>query len=546
MLDRPIRGFCMAVWCALWMRMGVQPSTAWPTFTDVAASAGIDFVHENGASGMRLFPESVGSGCVFLDYDRDGWLDLYLVNGGDFAGEGAANRLYRNQGDGSFVDVTASAGVGDTGFGIGACAGDYDGDGWEDIYVCNFTTDALYRNNGDGTFENVTSAAMTAETRWSSSAAFADVDGDGDLDLCVATYAKYVPTRDGCETRGLRVFCGPETFDSQTDTLFRNNGDGTFTDISEEAGIRFAGRGLAIVCADYDDDGDADIFIANDMSQDFLYQNRGDGTFDEVAFLTGMALSEDGTMGNGMGIDAADIDNDGRLDLFITNFQDQVNTLYHNDGDGFFTDVSYPSGTGAVSLPMLAWGCAVADFDNDGLRDIFVANGHIHDNIEKFDDIGTYAQRKLIYRNLGDGRFSEQGGNSGPGMDEPRVSRGAAVGDYDNDGDLDIVVNNLGGAASLLRNDGGSDSGWLRVVLEPPAAAVGARVWVTPDGGSALMHEVHTGGSYASHSDRRALFGIGDAAAASVAVEWPNGMTSSVSHAPARTTVTVVRPTQTD
>ena len=532
--------------CLIWLGLGADDATAWPTFTDVAAEAGIAFAHENGAAGLRLFPESVGSGCVLFDYDRDGWLDVYLVNGGDFARDGAPNRLYRNQGAGTFEDVTTAAGVGDAGFGIGACAGDYDGDGWEDIYVCNFREDTLYRNNGDGTFEDVTDAAMTPEARWSSSAAFFDADGDADLDLCVVTYADYVATRDGCETRGMRVFCGPETFDSQTDTLFRNDGDGTFTDVSEEAGFRFAGRGLAVVSADYDDDGDSDIFIANDMSQDFLYQNRGDGRFDEVAFLTGMALSEDGTMGNGMGIDAADMDNDGRLDVFVTNFQDQVNTLYRNDGGGFFTDVSYPSETGVASLPMLAWGCALVDLDNDGLRDIFVANGHIHDNIEEFDDIVTYAQRKLVYRNLGDGRFTELGASSGPGMAEARVSRGAAVGDYDNDGDYDIVVNNLGGAPSLLRNDGGSDAGWLRVVLDPPAVAVGARVWVTPDGGPTLMHETHTGGSYASHSDPRPLFGLGDAGAAEVVVRWPNGSTSTVPQARARTTVTLTRPTHID
>ncbi len=518
---------------------------AWPTFTDVAADAGVDFVHDSGAKGERLFPESVGGGCVFFDYDRDGFLDLYLVNGGDFHGAGAPNRLYRNRGDGTFEDATDDAGVGGRDFGIGACAGDYDGDGWEDLYVCNFGEDTLYRNVG-GTFVDVTPDAMTPEARWSSSAAFLDADGDGDLDLCVVTYADYVETRDGCETQGMRVFCGPETFDSQTDALYRNNGDGTFTDVSVASGFTAAGRGLAVMCADYDDDGDSDVFIANDMSQDFLYQNRGDGTFEEVAFLAGMALSEDGTMGNGMGVDIADMDNDGRLDLFITNFQDQVNTLYQNDGGGFFTDVSYPSETGAVSLSMLAWGCALVDFDNDGLRDIFVANGHIHDNIEKFDDIGTYAQRKLLYRNLGDGTYQEMGAASGAGIADPRVSRGAAVGDYDNDGDMDVVVNNVGGRASLLRNDGGSERSWLRVVLEPPAAAVGARVWATTADGVTRLHEGHTGGSYASHSDTRPLFGLGEAATASLRVDWPDGATTSHREAREGATITIRRADATD
>jgi enediyne biosynthesis protein E4 len=525
---------------------GVATHThAWPTFIDVASEAGVDFIHVTGAQGQRMFPESVGGGCVFFDYDRDGLLDLYMVNGGDFRGDGAPNKLYRNRGDGTFEDATEAAGAGDAGFGIGAVAGDYDGDGWEDLYVCNLGADTLYRNTG-GAFVDATRLAMAPQTRWSSSAAFFDADGDGDLDLCVATYANYVESRDGCEAHGMRVFCGPETFDAQTDALYRNNGDGTFTDVSADAGFTTAGRGLAVMCADYDDDGDADVFIANDMSQDFLYKNRGDGTFEEAAFLAGMALSEDGTMGNGMGIDIADMDNDGRLDLFITNFQDQVNTLYHNDADGFFTDVSYPSETGAVSLSMLAWGCALADFDNDGLRDIFVANGHIHDNIEVFDDIGTYAQRKLLYRNLGDGTYAEMGGVSGAGMAVPRVSRGAAVGDYDNDGDLDIAVNNIGGRASLLRNDGGSDGAWLRVVLEPPTAAVGARVWVTTDLGVTVMHEGHTGGSYASHSDTRPLFGLGEAATASLRVDWPDGATTRHAVARAGATIALQRADATD
>ncbi|MBI1930585.1 VCBS repeat-containing protein, partial [Candidatus Poribacteria bacterium] len=459
----------------------ITPSWGWVRFTDVTEEAGIRFVHINGATGEHLFPETIGSGCAFFDYDHDDWLDIYLVNGGDFRREGEApteptrgvsNALYRNNGDGTFTDVTQAAGVGETGFGAGVCVGDYNGDGWEDLYICNYGRNTLYRNNGDGTFTDVTQTAGVGEGRWSTSSAFFDADNDSDLDLYVANYVRYATVRDGCvfhvpprsvigggsetprrensATRELRVYCGPENFDPETDTLYRNNGDGTFTDVSKAAGITpsdsplplgegpgvrsGAGRGLGVICGDYDDDGDTDIFVANDMSPNLLYRNRGDGTFEEVGFRAGIALSEDATLGNGMGIDLADFDNDGGLDLIVTNFQDQVNTLYHNDRDGFFTDVSYSSGTGVPSLPFLGWGCGLVDVDNDGWRDLFIVNGHIHDNIEQFNDVGKYAQPKQLFRNENRGIFSDMSAQSGAALTIPQVSRGAAFGDYDNDG----------------------------------------------------------------------------------------------------------------
>jgi hypothetical protein len=518
----------------------------WIQLEDVAEAAGLRFQHTNGASGEHLFPETLGSGCAFLDYDRDGWLDVYLVNAGDFRARGAPNALYRNQRDGTFRDVTDEAGVGDTGYGIGVVVGDYNGDGWEDIYICNYGRNTLYRNDGDGTFTDVTDEAGVAEPRWSSSAAFLDLDRDGDLDLYVANYVHYTPTRDGCAFRGIRVYCGPETFDPETDTLYRNNGDGTFTDVSQAAGIAAHARGLGVIAGDYDDDGDPDIVVANDMNPNLLYRNRSDGTFEEVGFLAGIALSEEATMGNGMGVDLADYDNDGALDLIVTNFQDQVNTLYRNDGDGLFTDVSFRSGTGVPSIPLLAWGCGLVDLDNDGWRDLFVVNGHIHDNVEQFSDVGTYAQAKLVFRQERPGVFEDVSGRSGLDVARRWVGRGAAFGDYDNDGDLDVLVNNLNGRPSLYRNMGGNRNGWVRVVLEPPAAAVGARVHLDPANGGPQVAEIHAGGSFASSNDTRALFGLGGAADADVRVVWPDGASSGPVRASAGETVVLRHPRRAD
>ncbi|MDA1192646.1 MAG: CRTAC1 family protein [Candidatus Poribacteria bacterium] len=517
----------------------------WITFTDVTTDAGVDFLHVNGATGAHHFPETIGGGAVFFDYDRDGWLDLYLVNAGDFQGDGAPNALYRNNGDGTFTDATDAAGVGDTGYGAGAVAGDYDGDGWEDLYICNFARNTLYRNNGDGTFSDATDSAGVGEPRWGASAAFFDADNDVDLDLIVANYLVYSTVRDGCAPNGVSVYCGPENFDGTTETLYLNNGDGTFTDVSERAGIASVGRGLAVVCGDYDNDGDADIFVANDMSPNFLYRNQGDGTFEEVGFIVGFALGDDALMGNGMGVDLADINNDGWLDAFVTNFEDQTNTLYRNDGDGFLTDISYDAGIAIPSLSQLAWGCAIKDFDNDGFRDLFVVNGHIHDNLAQIGNDGSYPQPIQLFRNAGNGRFDDLSRQSGDAVTTPRVGRGAAFGDYDNDGDLDAAVNNLHGKATLLRNDGGSDNGWVRVELQPAHLAAGARVFVeSEDGSRTWSEEIHTGGSYASHSDTRALIGIGETQRVRVWVMWRDRTVSTTVEADTRSTLRFQYPTQ--
>jgi len=510
---------------------------SWITFTDVSKTAGIAFSHQNGAKGERFFPEPNGAGCAFFDYNFDGWLDIYLVNSGDFQNPNASNILYRNNGNGSFTDVTTEARVGDPRFGSGVCVGDYNGDGWEDLYICNFRRNTLYRNLGDGTFADVTETSGVGESSWSTSATFLDADNDGDLDLYIANYLLYSIEIDGCQLEDLRVYCGPENYSPATDTFYRNNGDGSFQNDSISAGFIHAGRGFGVIAGDYDNDGDRDIFVANDLSPNFLYRNNGNSQFEEIGFVAGIALSEDGTVGNGMGIDLADFDNDGGLDLVVTNYQSQVNTLYHNDLDGFFTDVSFESGTGLPSLPLLGWGCGFVDVDNDGWRDLFVVNGHIHDNIKKFNDIGNHAQRKQLFRNRGRGLFSDMSTESGEALIQPQVSRGAAFGDYDNDGDIDVLVNNLQGLATLLRNDGGNDGSWIRVVLLPPAQALMARVFVETEDGIHRIDEAHSGGSYASHNDTRLLFGLETAHSIHVWVQWQDGASSKVIETPTRRTV---------
>ena len=523
-----------------------SPLWAWVEFTDNTKAAGIDFLHRNGAKGKRLFPEPNGAGCAFLDYDSDGWMDIYLVNSGNFQNPNAPNALYRNNGNDTFTDLTKEAGVGNTGFGSGICVGDYDNDGWEDIYICNFGRNVLYRNLGDGTFSDVTEKSGVEEHSWSTSATFFDADSDGDLDLYVANYLIYSVETDGCQLESLRVYCGPDNYPPANDSFYRNNGDGTFQNDSISAGLVHSGRGFGVITGDYDNDGDRDIFVANDLSPNFLYRNNGDGQFEEIGFLAGVALSEDGTVGNGMGIDLSDYNNDGSLDLVVTNYQSQVNTVYRNDLDGFFTDVSFVSGTGLPSFPLLSWGCGFVDVDNDGWRDLFVVNGHIHDNIDQFDDIGDYAQPKQLFRNLRTGTFLDMSSKSGKALIEPQVSRGAAFGDYDNDGDIDILINNLQGLATLLRNDGGNDRSWIRVSIRPPAQSLMARVFVETDDGLSQIDEAQSGGSYVSHNDTRLLFGLEDADFVRVWVQWQDGTHSEVIKTPTRKEVVFYHPSYSD
>jgi len=501
-------------------------------FTDVASEAGIRFKHHDGRSGRHYFLETLGSGAAFWDYDNDDDLDVYLVNAADLPGisspTAATNALYRNNGNGAFTDVTAQAGVGDTGYGVGCAVGDYDNDGFVDLYVTNFGANVLYHNNGDGTLTNVAAAAGVADNRWGASCAFADYDRDGYLDLYVTNYVAYsIEAEKVCQVRNLTTYCDPRAYPGTADILYHNNGDGTFDDVTRAAGVYYPqGRGLGVAFSDYDDDGDLDFYVANDATQNFLYHNNGDGTFSESSLLAGVGFSEDGRAESGMGTDFGDYDNDGRFDLIVTNFQNELNTLYHNDGAGLFSDVSYASGIGEVSLRFLGWGVSFFDYDNDGDQDVFVTNGHVHDNIERFDDIGSYAQLNHIYCNEGQGRFTVTS-DLGTGLQLCKVGRGAAFGDYDNDGDIDILISNSNQTADLLRNDGENQNHWLLVQLigtESNRSAIGARVTVVV-GEISLVDEVRSGNGFASGHDLRLHFGLGTHVTVDqLHVRWPNGL----------------------
>ena len=441
-------------------------------FVDVTQEAGIHWKHVDGRSGQKYFMETLGSGAAFFDYDADGDPDLYFVNGAPLPGyvsqEIPTNCLYQNNGDGTFTDVTEKAGVGDTGYGHGCAVGDYNNDGKLDLYVTNYGVNRLYRNNGDGTFTEVAEAAGVTEPRWSTSCAFADYDRDGNLDLYVVNYIVFDIDENpwcGFKEKGIRAYCEPDNFTAQSDTLYRNNGDGTFTDVTKTVGIyNTTGKGLGVVWGDYNNDGTPDLYVANDSTENLFYHNNGDGTFEEVGFMVGVALSEDGVAENGMGTAFGDWNNDGWLDLTVTNYAQQTNTLYHNDADGFFTDTTATTKTAQLTYPYLGWATAFIDYDNDGYQDLFVANGHLHENLAELGQEGTYGQRNLLFRNSANNTFAEVSETLGPGMKLEDVSRGATFADYDLDGDIDIVVTNSNTAPRLLRNDGGNGK---KLVTDP-------------------------------------------------------------------------------
>lgn len=485
-------------------------------FTDVTSELGIEFRHANGESGQKYFIEPIGSGVALFDFDNDNDLDLYLVNGSDLPGIVSptlpTNRLYRNDGD-TFTDVTTHASVGDTGYGLGCCVGDYNNDGFTDLYVTNYGANVLYRNNGDGTFTDVAQHAGVSGNQFSSGCAFVDIDIDGDLDLYIVNYVQFDPeTNPECTRQRIRTYCTPEALLGVADVLYLNNGDGTFTDVSDKAGItETSGKGLGVVCGDMDNDTDVDIFVANDTTPNLLYRNDQNSVkMTEDALFSGVALSEEGRAYSGMGANLGDFDNDGYLDIIITNFQDQTNSLYHNAQSGFFTEVSFAKGIGEKSLPYLAWGVDFIDFNNDGWLDLFIANGHLDDNIAEIDPIGTYAQPNQLFLNNRGINFSELADQV---IAMPKVSRGAAFGDIDNDGDIDIVVSNLKDSPTVLRNDGGNTTRWLGVKLIGTHCnrdAIGARVTVV-SGELTQIREVKSGSGYLSQNDLRLHFGLGDA-----------------------------------
>ena len=512
-----------------------------PIFIDVTESAGITFVHTDGRSGVRLFNEFLGSGGGFFDYDGDGDLDIYLVNGAVQTEGGQDqtphNVLYQNNGDNTFTDVTDKAGVGSRAYGTGAAVGDYDNDGDIDLYVTNFGEDQLYRNNGDSTFTDVTTHAQVNNSNWGTSCAFADVDNDGHLDLYVANYAAYAPENDiRCEERGVHVYCGPHAYPAVHDTFYKNNGDGTFTDMSVlyRPSDLMPQHGLGVTFGDYDADGDTDLYVANDQDPNFLFQNSGSGNFLEVALISGVCYNDMGKEEAGMGADFGDYDNDGWLDLTVSNYQTETNTVYHNHDGTFFTDNTITSGIAEVTHGYLGWGIKLFDYDNDGYQDIFVANGHLMDNIAVLETHVTYPQRNLLFRNLGDGRFANVMSET-DGLALEKVSRGAAIGDYDNDGDLDILVTNCNQRPDLLQNAIGNRNNWIQIQVvgqKSNRSGIGAKIKVVT-GTHVQYWEVQSGGSYLSFHDLRAHFGVGKAEQIDLLeIRWLSGHIDRGKHLP--------------
>ena len=522
------------------------------SFIDVAKSSGILFQHDNAATPEKYLIETMGSGCGWLDYDQNGLFDLYLVNGAATKiyqpKTPVRSALYRNNGDGSFTDVTEKAGVGAEGlFGMGVAVGDYDNDGFPDLFVCGYGRCVLYHNNGDGTFSDVTTKAGVAnEGRWASSAAWFDYDNDGRLDLIIANYVDWSPEHNfycGDEGPGMRSYCHPDDFHPQPPTLFHNNGDGTFTDVSRASRVGLKpGNGLGVVTFDYDDDGWQDIFIANDSMPNFLFHNNRDGTFTETAYLAGVAVSGDGAAEAGMGVDTAVTSNTGRMDLFVTHLDLQLARFYRNLGELGFEDATFSSKISYATFHLSGFGTRFLDYDNDGAVDLFVANGHVLDNVQRYHADTRYTEPKLMFRNVGNGVFDNVSTQLGDAFLLPRVSRGVAVCDYDNDGDLDILVNNNGGNPQLLRNDGGNGNHWLEILLVGTKSnrdGVGARVKLTA--GDLVLYEQRKGGmSYQSAQDPRLHFGVGARKTINnIEIRWPSGAVTRLSDVAADQIITV-------
>jgi hypothetical protein len=534
-----------------------SPPTGPPTFADVAQSAGLTHRTVFGATDKNTFIlETTGTGVAFFDYDNDGVLDLFFANGTTLAAGASGvehSHLYHGNGDGTFTDVTEKAGVSRKGWGQGIAVGDYDNDGFADLYLTYYGRNILFRNNGDGTFTDVGETAGVGTAGWSTSAAWADYDNDGRLDLFVARYIDFdmaSAPRPGahipgvnCVYRSMPVMCGPRGLKGARDVLYHNNGNGTFTDVTERAGIdRTASRGLGAVWGDYNNDGRPDLLVANDAQPNQLYRNRGDGTFEEVALTAGVAVDEDGRERAGMGVDFGDYDNDGSLDVAIGNFYGEPSALYRNERDGSFAETTWSSGIGPPTVPLLTWGTRFLDYDNDGWQDLLFVNGHVYPEVDAQHLDETYAQRPLLLRNSGHGTFTNAGVTAGDVWGRRIAGRGAAIGDYDNDGDLDIVIAVVNGAPMLLQNQGGNAAHWLSVKLVGSASnrdAIGARVVVQVNGRS-LMEEVHGGGSYLSQSDLRLHFGLGrESRVEMVSVSWPGGRKELVGPLDANQFVTI-------
>ncbi|MDE0426954.1 MAG: CRTAC1 family protein [Candidatus Poribacteria bacterium] len=506
-------------------------------FTEQTQQAGIQFKHTKGASQHKYLPETMGAGGLFFDYDNDGHLDIYLVNSGTLDRDSKPRRqpdemnvLYRNNGDGMFTDTTVAAGLQHNhGYGMGCISADYDNDGDADLYLTNFGPNQLYRNNGDGTFTDVTWDAGVGDGNWSVSASFGDFNLDGHLDLYVVNYLDYqLETAHACFLEGVHIYCGPHEYPGVRDTFYWNNGDGTFTDATSRAGLHNAGKGLGTLFTDYNNDGYPDIFVANDAVPDFLYRNNKDGTFTDVALTAGVAYNSEGRATASMGIASGDYDNDGASDLFITNFSLEVNSLFHNDDGDFYTMTTFEAGLADLSFSQLGFGTKFLDADNNGTLDLFVANGHVWDNVSEITPSLSYRQRCQIFENTGLGQFREVSETAGAFFKRRVVGRGAAIGDYNNDGAMDILVTSNSESAVLLRNDSQMTkiNNWVKIVLvgtKRNRDGIGAKVWVRT-AKTTQFREGTCGGSYASGSERMLHFGIGsEKTIQSIKVEWQSG-----------------------
>ena len=509
-------------------------------FIDVAREAGLTIPNVWGAADhKRYIIEAKGSGLAFFDYDHDGWLDIYLTNGTRLdekwpQGKAPTSHLYKNNRDGTFTDVTEKSGLARTGWQTGVCVGDYDNDGWDDLFCCFWGHNILFHNNGDGTFTDLTKKAGVYDerVRWGAGCTFLDYDRDGNLDLFVCNYIQLDPAKTSaagdapnCQWKGIPVMCGPRGLTGDTNVLYRNNGDGTFTDVSQKAGILKPGPRYSItaVANDFDNDGWPDIYVAVDSEPSILFRNNHDATFTDIAVMAGCAYSENGHEQAGMGVGVGDYDCDGWFDIFKTNFADDTCNLYHNNGDGTFSDVTFASGIG-INNQYVAWGCAFVDYDNDGWTDIVQVNGHVYPEIGGHEIGQSFKNPRLVYRNMGNGTFKDVSAIMGPGISEKFSSRGAAFGDYDNDGDMDVLVLNMNDVPSLLRNDGGNKQNWIKIRLigtKCNRTAIGARVRVVT-GNHTQMDEVRSGSSVMSQSDLRLHFGIGKTQSIDlIEVKWP-------------------------
>jgi len=558
-IPRPPRGLVLALTLPMLAAAAPAPEVR---FADVTAAVGLTFTHANSATSNKYLIETMGGGVALLDYDHDGRLDVFFVNGARLEDPMPAgkqpdkhdpafwNRLYRQRADGTFVDVTEAAGLtgrDQTAYGMGVAAADYDNDGDTDLYVTGYGANTLYRNNGDGTFTDVTQRAGVSGGGWSASAGFVDYDNDGALDLFVTRYVDWTFATNGrCgeQRPGYRAYCHPDNYRGVANLLFHNNGDGTFADVSAKAGVADAnGKGLGVAFADYDGVGFTDVYVANDSVQSFLYHNLQGRGFEEVGLLAGVGFTDDGKTFAGMGVDFADYDNDGRPDLIVTDLSNERYRLYRQNEDHSFRDATHVSGVGGVTLPYSGWGTRFVDYDNDGWKDLFVAQGHVMDTIEKTAPNLRYKQPPLLLRNES-GRFVRV--TPGPAFEQDRAGRGAAFGDLDDDGDLDIVLGTVGEPAIVLRNEGGASRHWLRIVAAGTRSnrdGIGCRVKVVSASGLTQHFTISTAAGYLSASDKRLLVGLGDDASARlVEVRWPSGAVQTFDQVAAGTTLVATEP----